>query len=473
MKRFFALTSLLMFVTVMYAQVPDMRTNLRYDDNLCRYEVYVEPSANYADFNMGPSQIVIAVPHDIIANYPTTRSSAFNITTEEPSGAIWSIIDYADKDQIGSYDEDYDYYSVAHLGGNLGALTANQEILLFHFTLPNNCIDGLRLWEGEGVANNGVGAIPNVYDDPKHPTQPYGGGGDFETNFTEATTNTETWVGNYLNVPTVLPLPQVNITYICDNPPPYATITANVTGVAGCSINYDWSTGTGAWAFPPAGTASGLGEAPFGEYIVIVTDYNGCEASANLILDPSCSPPLPVELLKFSVMKDGNVAVLDWITASEINNNYFDVEHSNNGEDFNAIGRVYSQDGNSTEMQYYDFVHNNPSNGINYYRLRQVDFDGQYEYSDIRSVVFGQTSGLKIYPNPTNDILNISIPTDIEPNSTLEIVNNAGQIVRSISNPEQNGALMQLNVGDIAKGFYFIQIRTSDKLYREQFVIAK
>lgn len=461
MKRIFVLFSLLLFVVVGFAQVPQMRTNLRYNAATCNYEVYVMPATSASSFYMGGSQIVVAVPHNTIANYTTYRRNAFNIVTVAPSGNTWSVTAYADKDFNIAYTATMDYYAIDHSGGPLGAVVANTEILLFTFKLGNNCVDGLRLWEGVGTANGGVGAIPNAYNDPKYPTQPYGGGGDYETNVSEALFNVEAWVGNYNNTPTVLPKPTVNISYVCDVPlVGYATITANVLGGSTCTaLSYDWSAGSGTWLIPPGTSISGVGIPPYGTYSVSIADNNGCLASTSLTLAPNCSQPLPVEMLSFTVSKNGDNALLDWVTATEVNNDYFEVEHSSDGEQFNKVDRVYSKNGNSTSVQSYNYVHGNTVKGINYYRLKQVDFDGQFEYTDIRSVVFGGAGNLTVYPNPTSQILNVKVPVGMDENSVIEIVNGVGQVIRTLTEADMSKSILSLNVSDLAIGYYFIQIR--------------
>ncbi len=474
MKKVLVLLSLLLFVVVGFAQLPDMRTNLRYNTAACRYEVYVRPATSAPSFFLGPSQITIAVPHNTITNYVGQRSNAFVINTITPLGSSWSINNAADKSSFPAYANGHDYYVVDHGGGPLGAVTANVEVLLFSFTLGHNCIDGLRLWEGLGVANGGLGAIPNAYNDPKYPTQPYGGGGDYETNINEGMMDQEKWVGNYNNTTTVLPKPTADITYACQPGNTLATITANVIGGSACSsIQYTWS-GPGIWLLNPGTNYQGVGQTPFGTYQVDLLDNNGCPASATLILNAQCSAvPLPVELLSFTVTKTGDDALLEWATATEINNNYFDIQHSTDGEEFVNVGREYSLNGNSTNLQNYKFTHMKPGKGINYYRLKQVDYDGSFEYSDIRSVVFGGLGNLTIYPNPTTKVLNVQVPQDMDLASVIEIVSPAGQIVRSFTNADLAKSVLSFDVSDLAVGFYFIQIRTSVDLYREQFVITK
>lgn len=103
--------------------------------------------------------------------------------------------------------------------------------------------------------------------------------------------------------------------------------------------------------------------------------------------DVSCATVLPVEMISFTAERSGNVSLLRWETSSEMNNDYFAVERLNENGVFNIIGMV---DGNGTTSQpsYYTFTDEAPYYGVNYYRLRQVDFNGDYAYSPIRTVEF-------------------------------------------------------------------------------------
>lgn len=105
--------------------------------------------------------------------------------------------------------------------------------------------------------------------------------------------------------------------------------------------------------------------------------------------DVSCATVLPVEMVSFTAERSGNVSLLRWETSSELNNDYFAVERLNENGVFNTIGIV---DGNGTTSQpsYYAFTDESPYAGVNYYRLRQTDFNGDYEYSPIRAVEFTQ-----------------------------------------------------------------------------------
>jgi hypothetical protein len=112
----------------------------------------------------------------------------------------------------------------------------------------------------------------------------------------------------------------------------------------------------------------------------------------------SGSGPLPVSLLKFEVQRlDNQRVILNWQTASEINNQGFEIEQSENGADFQKVGFV---DGhiNSNQIRNYSFVI--PNSNAAYYRLKQVDLDGKFEYSPIRLVSAGELMGLLVSPNP-------------------------------------------------------------------------
>lgn len=105
--------------------------------------------------------------------------------------------------------------------------------------------------------------------------------------------------------------------------------------------------------------------------------------------------PLPVELILFNAEKTNDEkALLTWVTAAEVNNDYFEVQHSTDGIFFTVIGYVQGK-GTTSEMSFYNFVHHSPLFGTNYYKLKQVDFDGQSEYSDIRTLIFN-SSGFDI-----------------------------------------------------------------------------
>ena len=118
---------------------------------------------------------------------------------------------------------------------------------------------------------------------------------------------------------------------------------------------------------------------------------------------------LPVELAFFKAREFDNKVVLQWSTASELNNDYFDIQRSVDGVNFDKLGTV-GGNGTTYHTIQYHFADQAPLRGVNYYRLKQFDFDGSFAYSPLIRVFFetGDT-GMKVYPNPAADILRISL----------------------------------------------------------------
>jgi hypothetical protein len=113
--------------------------------------------------------------------------------------------------------------------------------------------------------------------------------------------------------------------------------------------------------------------------------------------------PLPIELLDFTVLAHEDHIQLNWVTATEINNDYFNVERSENGLSFESIGEVAGS-GNSNKQISYELFDDSPIIGTSYYRLKQTDFDGKFEYFKLIAVNFSMDEGgictLHVYPNP-------------------------------------------------------------------------
>jgi len=158
---------------------------------------------------------------------------------------------------------------------------------------------------------------------------------------------------------------------------------------------------------------------------------------------------LPVELTEFTA-KANKVAVdLMWETASEIDNDFFVIERSSDARRFEAIGKVEGS-GSTASISNYSFIDKNPLKGNNYYRLKQTDFDGAYEYSDIRNVNFDGEE-LQIYPNPSFAGNEITIQGEL--NSPIRIYNSIGQVTAILQAGEVNKLL------NLPAGIYFLNNR--------------
>jgi hypothetical protein len=140
---------------------------------------------------------------------------------------------------------------------------------------------------------------------------------------------------------------------------------------------------------------------------------------------------LPIELLNFEAyLKDG-VVQIDWSTASEENNDYFEIERSLDLKEWSSIAKVDGQ-GNSTHTTHYSISDDVNADGVYYYRLRQVDFNGTVSYSGIEKVMIGLLKDLivSVYPNPSADNLFIQVEGDYDI-ATVQIYNALGLLVEA------------------------------------------
>lgn len=190
-------------------------------------------------------------------------------------------------------------------------------------------------------------------------------------------------------------------------------------------------------------------------------------------LDYTYPAALPVELLSFNAEKNPRTVNLAWSTASEINNDFFLVERSVAGRDFETIGKLPGA-GNSQGLLRYEFVDHQPGMGTNYYRLRQVDFDGQFEYSDIRAVQFEVVENqISVYPNPVNTgLLNIDFAALYPMDIVVELVDMRGRTLRRKDTYLEEGVnQMQFSIGDQVPGMYLLRLKYGGNMYAERITV--
>jgi hypothetical protein len=177
---------------------------------------------------------------------------------------------------------------------------------------------------------------------------------------------------------------------------------------------------------------------------------------------------LPVELISFQGAAQNKAALLSFSTATEINNAYFSIERSADGARYEAIGQVPGA-GTSTVINNYTYTDEQPLPGVNYYRLRQVDFDGQFAYSPVVSVVFGSTDArLLIAPSPASDDVTVQLTQPTAEPISWEVYDQGGRMVlqgTAASEVEQFG----FNVGALAEGFYILRVSNGREVMVERF----
>lgn len=173
------------------------------------------------------------------------------------------------------------------------------------------------------------------------------------------------------------------------------------------------------------------------------------------------SNPLPVELLSFSAKPiNGNLVELNWETATETNNDYFTVERSQDGQNWEETGRT-SGAGNSTSINAYQDFDQKPYSSLSYYRLKQTDFDGAYSYSAIVAVELSSLENhkLSVYPNPAlNSITLEGVTSEL---AEITLLNIMGQDVGSdVKFNRISDSMLSIDLSGLASGIYFVQGKT-------------
>ncbi len=174
--------------------------------------------------------------------------------------------------------------------------------------------------------------------------------------------------------------------------------------------------------------------------------------------------PLPVNLLSLECKVTAKQSVeIDWSTAGELDNSHFDIERSLNGKDFVRIGSLAGA-GNTETIQNYKFVDDEPLPGRSFYRLRQNDLSGTYEYSEMLSVVLRESTlptQFKVFPNPlqSSQALNIQTISSLEQTISIQIFNIQGTQVSSYDKVISSGeTTFQLPTNAIKRGLNIMKM---------------
>lgn len=170
---------------------------------------------------------------------------------------------------------------------------------------------------------------------------------------------------------------------------------------------------------------------------------------------------VPIELISFNASKKGNSSLLAWNTATEKNNDHFDILRSIDGHNFETIGTLKGA-GNSSVLKHYEFIDQMPMQGLNYYRLRQVDNDGKTSYSEIKPVTtLLKVAATPFYPNPASTAsatTQINVPFDGL--ITSRCVDITGKIVQELSFEVKEGLnTIVLPTAALPQGFYFVTFK--------------
>ncbi len=205
---------------------------------------------------------------------------------------------------------------------------------------------------------------------------------------------------------------------------------------------------------------------------VITAVRTGLTGFSDFGIGESSGGSLPIKLIYFTAKLNSDIVNLDWATAAEVNNNFFTIERSADGEHFESLFTKPGA-GNSTTNLYYSASDENPLQGFSFYRLKQTDYDGHYSFSDKQTVKNGNGNNASessiqiksVYPNPFNE----SFKTDYMVRESVlmdfSLLNSSGQVVaqEKIQADEGYNTYEFINNRNLNKGIYFVVLSYNDQ----------
>lgn len=236
----------------------------------------------------------------------------------------------------------------------------------------------------------------------------------------------------------------------------------------------EWDNGTTAWLAPigsgAAGVISGVGTINSGS-------TNSFSANKVAWVLVRADAPLPIELLYFKAnWKDQHytAALLEWETASELNNNYFEIQRSMDAVNFTTIKTVPGAGNSSQIISYSDYDNAPEKESTSYYRLKQVDYNGTYTYSNIEAL--NPPVGIDlitIYPNPSSEYVDYIVYSSEDAEVSVWAIDAAGKLVISEKQEIKKGInKMRMNTSNLNSGIYILKVTKDKKTKTEkQFVI--
>ena len=254
--------------------------------------------------------------------------------------------------------------------------------------------------------------------------------------------------------------PQPTITLKNANTSINAAAAGTYDGVFSSNMGYIKLLGNPPGAFFADGTVQFSSNATFG------TSLSG---PINL----NANATLPVILVGFNAAFEGkNDVNLTWTTEQEINSDHFSIERSADGSLWNSIGSVAAQ-GVSDVPVNYSFTDISPLVGINYYRLQMVDRDGKSALSNVK-VISRLVSGYSVFPNPARDMVNLNLGTDVNPEITVRLINQNGQVLQEQKFTNAAGSTLTFSVASYAQGNYLLEIIDSKgNIQTNKFIISR
>jgi hypothetical protein len=206
-----------------------------------------------------------------------------------------------------------------------------------------------------------------------------------------------------------------------------------------------------------------------GKSIPQILDSEGCLQFSETEITLNVEVVLPVELLSFTGKKEEQINVLNWVTATEINNEGFEVQRSLDTENWTALGFISAKK-NPYAPFTYEYTDDAPHTGNNYYRLRQLDIDGRFEYSDVIVLKRSASEAVvnwSVYPNPATNQLNLRL-FKLENSYLVTLSNQLGEAVyqANLTAPEA-----EIDLRNLPSGVYYLNAQAGDSMMTQKVVV--
>jgi hypothetical protein len=178
--------------------------------------------------------------------------------------------------------------------------------------------------------------------------------------------------------------------------------------------------------------------------------------------------PLPVKLISFTALPNGNKVNVEWIVGDQVNVESYEVEYSIDGRSFSKIDIAAV-----SSASRYTTLHGSPAAGVNFYRLRIIGKDGEISFSDIRKVNFGKGGTVLVFPNPASNVVNITLTGNmVNKAAIVSLLSIDGKVINT-TKIAVTGQTESFNVSNLANGTYIVRIATNDTVSNTTIEIIK
>jgi hypothetical protein len=266
---------------------------------------------------------------------------------------------------------------------------------------------------------------------------------------------------------------KISTSYIKFNGPTLNIEDASSSVIMAAANNYyfNWSSFTAITAGKSFATANKTNCGAAGQNACVASNVYG-PITANAAGFTIGIGILPVKLTNFSVIAStNNTTIISWTTEQETNSAYFAIERSANGANWQVIGTVDAK-GNNPTISNYSYTDLTPTNGVTYYRLKMVDLDNKYMYSEIKVIRTSLVKEISFFPNPARNYVNVSLSASAA-DVSIQLINQSGQILQERKVAAGNAATVSLQVQQYTPGMYILKVAGTDgSLETSKLIIA-